>query len=72
MTVILLDTRTLRARTLAQRVDLHLAAQGMGFNPFLDRCARMAELEALDRLCDAELARRGLTREGLVAHVFAP
>ncbi|MDH3265184.1 MAG: hypothetical protein OEM24_14455 [Paracoccaceae bacterium] len=71
MAVIPLDTGALRERTLLARVDRHLLALGLGFNPYLERRARIDELRRLDRLSDAELARRGLTREGLVAHVFA-
>ncbi len=70
MAVIPLDTEALRERTLLARIDRHLAATGLGFNPYLERHARMGELRRLDRLTDAELARRGLTRAELVAHVF--
>lgn len=70
MTIIPLDTEALRERTLLARVDRHFAALGLGLNPYLERRARMSELRRLDRLSDAELARRGLTRKALVAHVF--
>lgn len=70
MSVIPLDTDALRARTLEARVDLHLAGRGFGVNPYLLRRARMGELRRLDRMSDADLARAGLTREALVAHVF--
>jgi hypothetical protein len=70
MAVIPLDTEALRERTLMARIDRHLAALGLGFNPYLERRARMSELRRLDRLSVAELARRGLTRGELVAHVF--
>jgi hypothetical protein len=70
MAVIPLDTEALRERTLLARVDRHLAALGLGFNPYLERRARMHQLRRLDRLSEPELARRGLTREGIVEHVF--
>jgi hypothetical protein len=71
MAVIPLDTDTLRNRTLEARVDLHLCGTGFGVNPYLERRARMDELRRLDRMSDAELARAGLSRDTLVAHVFS-
>ena len=35
-----------------------------------ERHSRHDQIEALQRLSDTELAARGLTREGIVAHVF--
>lgn len=32
--------------------------------------SRRDQIEALDRLSDLELAKRGLTREGIARHVF--
>jgi hypothetical protein len=70
MVVIPLDTDALRERALLARVDRHFAVLGLGVNPYLERLARMDELRRLDRLSDGELAAAGLSREGLVAHVF--
>lgn len=70
MAVIPLDTGALRDRTLLALVDRQLAALGLGFNPYLERRARIDELRRLDLPSDDGLARRGLTRDGLVAHAF--
>ena len=35
-----------------------------------EKRARRDQIAHLDALSDAELARRGLTRDGIVAHVF--
>lgn len=72
MAVIPLDTDALRERALLARIDRHLAALGLGFNPYLERLARIDALRRLDRMSETELRAAGLTREGLVAHVFGP
>lgn len=41
------------------------------FVAYVDRQSRSDRINALRALSDAELARRGLTRDGIVAHVFA-
>ncbi|GKY89146.1 DUF1127 domain-containing protein [Sinisalibacter aestuarii] len=55
-------------RSLMSRV---LTALGNFFSDYAEARSRSAEIEALTRLTDAELAKRGLTREGIVHHVFS-
>lgn len=58
------------ARSVGQRIVAFLAAAGavMADSTHGARCAR--EAERLFGLSDAELAKRGLTRDGIVAHAF--
>ncbi len=46
------------------------AALGRGLVSMMDAHPRVREVEHLRNLSDAELAARGLTREGIVHHVF--
>jgi hypothetical protein len=39
-------------------------------NAYLEARARSAQIEALEAKSDGELARMGLTRDRIVAHVF--
>ena len=38
---------------------------------YVESRSRQAEIAALDAMTDAELAERGITREGIVRHVFS-
>lgn len=38
---------------------------------YVEARSRQAEIAAFESLSDAELAERGLTRDGIVRHVFA-
>lgn len=71
MSVHRLDTEELRRRTCQARVDRYLAGQGFGFNPYLESRARIAEVERLYRMSDADLAGIGLSRDDILPHVFA-
>ncbi len=51
-------------------LDCYLAAQGLGFNPGLDRRSREAALARLDALPDGALRSMGLNRATLPAHVY--
>ncbi|MCC5984147.1 MAG: hypothetical protein JJU42_07270 [Rhodobacteraceae bacterium] len=51
-------------------LDCYLAAQGLGFNPGLDRRAREAALARLAALPDGALRAMGLNRATLPAHVY--
>jgi uncharacterized protein YjiS (DUF1127 family) len=57
------DHRSLIARSFA--------AIGAFFVAYIDARSRRGAIEALNQLSDAELAERGLTREGIVRYVFA-
>ncbi|WEF24644.1 hypothetical protein [Paracoccus sp. S3-43] len=52
------------------RIDAFFNRFGQGMNAYLESRARSAQIEALEAKSDAELARMGLTRDGIVAHVF--
>ena len=55
---------------LRAQADRLFARLGQGFNAYLELRGRSAEIGALNRLSDAELAAMGLTRDRIVAHVF--
>lgn len=55
---------------LRARVDAFFTALGQGLNAYIETRSRSAELQRLFDMSDAELARIGLTRDGIVAHVF--
>jgi len=46
-------------------------AIGEAFIRYAEAQSRHGEIEALIRLSDAELAQRGLTRDGIARHVFS-
>lgn len=46
-----------------------LVVKSLGVSASMD--ARLTEIDRLQALSDQDLAARGLTREGIVAHVFA-
>ncbi len=70
MSVIDLNTQKLHDRTLRARVDAFFATLGQGVNAYLERQSRIEEIERLAALSDAELAARGIARDGIVQHVF--
>ena len=47
------------------------AAIGLFTTDYVEARSRHDEFEALEALSDAELATRGLTRDGIARHVFA-
>ena len=51
----------------AQGLRARIAA---GFSAYIARRARTAQMQALYRLSDADLAARGLTRDQIPLHVF--
>lgn len=52
------------------RIDAFFKRFGQGMNAYLESRARGAQIEALEAKSDDELARMGLTRDRIVAHVF--
>jgi len=58
-----------RARLMA-RIDAFFATLGQGINAYMHRKSRMDEIEALNALSDAELAKLGITRNDIPRHVF--
>lgn len=55
---------------IQEQIDLFLVNIGLGFNPYLERRARMHDAMALNALSDRELARLGLARCDIAAAVF--
>lgn len=55
---------------LLQRLTSAFSALGHGIEALAEARSRRDQIEALMRLSDEALAARGLTREGIVAHVF--
>ncbi|WP_347138058.1 hypothetical protein [Paracoccus sp. SSK6] len=43
---------------------------GQGMNAYAESRSRQKEIEALEAKSDEELARMGLTRDRIIAHVF--
>lgn len=58
------------AETIRHQADALFARIGQGFNAYLETRARSAELDRFFNMSDEELAARGLTRDGIVQHVF--
>ncbi|MDP5308494.1 hypothetical protein [Paracoccus spongiarum] len=55
---------------IRQRIDAAFARIGQGLNAYVETRARRDRIEALEAKSDEELARMGLTRDGIIAHVF--
>lgn len=55
---------------LRNALDLFLASAGQGFNAYIEKRARMAEMARLDAKSDEELSRMGLQRDDIPRHVF--
>lgn len=60
------------ARTAAPSKSFRQLIQAIGarFGRFVEIQARRAEIDRLQAKSDDDLARMGLTRDGIVAHVF--
>ena len=58
-----------RARLMA-RIDALFANMGQGINAYMHRKSRMDQIEALNALTDAELAKIGITRDDIPRYVF--
>ena len=52
------------------RIDAFFNRFGQGVNAYVEARSRRHQIEALEAKSDAELARMGLTRDRIVAHVF--
>lgn len=57
-------------RALGSKLALFADAFVEAMGNYMERNARAAEIERLSALSDAELSARGLTRDGIVPHVF--
>lgn len=55
---------------LRARIDAFFVGLGQGFNAYLDRRSRSEQIEMLNEKTDAELAKMGITRDGIPAYVF--
>ena len=55
---------------LAARLDAFFARLGQGMNSYLESHARLGQIEALEAMSDAELARIGLRRDRILPYVF--
>jgi hypothetical protein len=56
--------------SIRAQADRLFARIGQGFNAYLELRARTAEIEYLMSRNDQELAALGLSRDGIVQHVF--
>lgn len=56
--------------TIREQADRLFARLGQGFNAYLELRSRRDRIERLMEMTDAELAARGLTRDGIVQYVF--
>lgn len=56
--------------TIREQADRLFTRLGQGFNAYLELRSRRDQIERLMEMTDAELAARGLTRDGIVQHVF--
>lgn len=52
------------------RIDSVFAAIGRGLHAYAERRTRRGEIERLNALSDAELAKLGITRDHIPQHVF--
>ena len=52
------------------RIDAFFSRIGQGVNAYIESRTHQAEIEALEAKSDEELARMGLTRDRIIAHVF--
>ncbi len=55
---------------LRAQADRLFAQMGQGFNAYLERLSRQREVERLNAMSDAELARLGVRRDKLIEYVF--
>ncbi len=56
--------------SIRDQADRFFARMGQGFNAYLELRSRRDQIERLNALSDAELASRGIQRDGIVMHVF--
>jgi hypothetical protein len=56
--------------SLRGQIDAFFAGLGMGFNAYLERQGRIAEIERLNAMSDDELAKLGIARDRIPHHVF--
>lgn len=52
------------------QIDRFFATLGQGFNAYLEARSRRDQIERLQSMSDAELARLGISRDRIVQHVF--
>jgi uncharacterized protein YjiS (DUF1127 family) len=64
------DPNTARDLRLRVEADGFFTALGQGFNAYLERLSRTDEIRRLDAMSDEQLARLGISRDGIVKYVF--
>jgi Domain of unknown function (DUF1127). len=52
------------------QIDRFFASLGQGFNAYLEARSRRDQIERLQVMSDAQLARLGITRDRIVHYVF--
>lgn len=65
-----LDITGQNERRVQAALDQFLANIGQGFNAYLLRRSRIGEINRLNAMTDAELAKLGVTRERIPHYVF--
>ncbi|KPQ08501.1 MAG: hypothetical protein HLUCCA12_01440 [Rhodobacteraceae bacterium HLUCCA12] len=63
-------SRTDLSADIRAQIDRLFAGIGQGFNAYLEARSRAGEIDYLNGLSDAELAKRGITRDRIAYHVF--
>jgi len=59
-----------REARLKKGMDEFFAALGQGINAYMERNARVREIERLSAMSDEELLKLGVRRERIAYHVF--
>lgn len=52
------------------QIDRFFASVGQGFNAYVEARSRRDQIERLQMMSDAQLAARGISRDGIVQYVF--
>ena len=59
-----------KERKLSEKFDQFFASIGQGFNAYVERKSRSAEIARLNAMSDEELLKLGVTRDRIPMYVF--
>lgn len=59
-----------RNAAIREKVDAFFASIGQGMNAYMERRSRMDQINRLEAMTDAQLAKMGIRRDRIVHHVF--